>query len=111
MQHCQFLVSTKLHSNVNSLEFGSMKNHECKARPKIIDVNSNEPVFYPYIIKVNKCSGSCNNINNPYAEIYVPDVIKNINVKVVNLKSRINEARRIIWHKTYKYICRLSTSI
>ena len=39
-----------------------MNNQECKARPKIIDVNSNEPVFYPYSIKVNKCSGSCSNI-------------------------------------------------
>ena len=44
--------------SVNSLECASMKNHECnKTRPKIIDVNSNEPVFYPYSIKVNKCSG------------------------------------------------------
>ena len=51
-------------SNVNSLECVSMNNQECKARPKIIAVNSNEPVFYPYSIKVNKCSGSCNNINN-----------------------------------------------
>ena len=44
--------------NVNSLEYASMKNQECnKTRPKIIDANSNEPVFYPYSIKVNKCSG------------------------------------------------------
>ena len=49
-------------SYVNSLEYISMNNQECKARPKIIDVNSNEPVFYPYSIKVNKCSGSCSNI-------------------------------------------------
>ena len=42
----------------------SMNNQECKARPKIIDVNNNEPVFYPYSIKINKCSGSCNNIND-----------------------------------------------
>ena len=43
-------------SYVNSLECISMNNQECKARPKIIDVNNNEPVFYPYSIKVNKCS-------------------------------------------------------
>ena len=52
---------------VNSLECISMNNQECKTRPKIIDVKSNELVFYPYSIKVNKCSGSCSNINNPYA--------------------------------------------
>ena len=50
-----------------------MNNQECKARQKIIDVNSNEPVFYPYSIKVNKCS-----INNPYAKICIPDITKNI---------------------------------
>ena len=44
-------------SYVNSLECTSMNNQECKARPKIIDLNNNEPVFYPYSIKVNKCSG------------------------------------------------------
>ena len=55
------------------------------ARPKIIDVNSNEPVFYPYSIKVNKCSESCSNINNPYAKLCIPDIIKTINVKVFNL--------------------------
>ena len=32
---------------VNSLKFISMNNQECKARPKIIDVNNNELVFYP----------------------------------------------------------------
>ena len=98
-------------SNVNSLECVSMKNRECKTRPKIIDVNSNEPVSYPYSIKVNECSGRCNNINNPYAKLCVPDIIKNINVKVFNLMSRINETKRIIWHETCKCICRLSASV
>ena len=49
----------------NSLECVSMNNQECKARPKMIDVNSNEPIFYPYNNKINKCSDSCNNINDP----------------------------------------------
>ena len=72
-------------SNVNSLKFISMSNQECKIRPEIIIVNSDEPSFYPYSVKINKCSGSCNNINNPYANICIPDVVKNINFKVFNL--------------------------
>ena len=68
-------------SNVNSLECISMNNQECKARTKIIDVNNNKPLFYPYSIKVNKCSGNCNDINDPYAKLCVPDIVKNINVK------------------------------
>ena len=30
-------------------------------------VNSNNPVFYPFSVKVNKYGGNCNNISNPYA--------------------------------------------
>ena len=59
--------------SVNSLECISMNNQECKARPKIINTNNNEPVFYPYSIKVNKCSGVCNNINDAYAKICVSE--------------------------------------
>ena len=83
-------------SNVNPLECVSMKNQECKIRSEIINVNTNEPMFYPFSIKVNKCSGFCNSINNPYVKLCVPDIIKNINVKVFNLMSRINETRHII---------------
>ena len=71
-------------SYVNSLECISMNNQECKTRPKIIDVNNNEPVFYPYSIKVNKCSGSCSNINDPYAKLCVPDIAENTKVFTTN---------------------------
>ena len=38
-------------SNVNSLTYVSMNNQECKIRKEIINVNTNEPMFY---IKINK---------------------------------------------------------
>ena len=58
-----------------------MTIQKCKVRPEIVDVNSDEPVFYPFSIKTSKCGGSCNNINDPYATMCVPDVVKNLNVK------------------------------
>ena len=62
-----------------------MNNQACKVRPEIINVNSSEPIFYHFIIKTSKCSGSCNNINGPYAKICVPDSVEKLNVKVFNL--------------------------
>ena len=59
-----------------------MINQGSKVRPDIINLNSNEPVFYPFSIKTCKCSGSCNNISDPYAKICVSDAVKNLNVKV-----------------------------
>ena len=88
------------------LSYISIKNQECKVRPEIINVNSNNPIFYRFSIKINKCSGNCNNINNPYAKICVPDVIKDLNVNVFNLMSRTNETRFIKWHETCNCICR-----
>ena len=72
----------------------SMKNCECKVSSEIININSNNPIFYSFSVKINKCSGNCNNINDPYARICVPDVIKNLNVKVFNLMSKTNETRQ-----------------
>ena len=96
--------------NTNSLECMSMTNQKCRARPKIINVNTNDPAFYP-VCKVNKCSGSCNNINNPYAKLCIPDIVKKINVKVFNLISRINESKQILWHETCKCVCKLSDAM
>ena len=93
--------------SVNSLECIGMENQECKVRPEIVDINSNNPIFYPFSIKTNKCSGNCNNINDPYARICVPDIIKNLNVKVFNLMTLTNETRHIKWLETCKCICRL----
>ena len=78
-------------------------------RAEVISINSNNPIFYAFSIKINQCSGSCNNINNPYAKLCVPGVIKDLNV--FNLMSRTNETRFIKWHEKCKCECRLNAII
>ena len=99
-----FLRLTILSNFMNALDYISMKNRECKVRPEIITINSNNTMFYPFSIKVNKCSGNCININDPYGRICVPDIVK-------NLMSRTNEAKFIEWHEKCKCICRLDKII
>ena len=55
--------------NVNSLKCVSMNNQEFIIRSEIINVNTNEPMFYPYRITINKRKGSCNTINDPYTKL------------------------------------------
>ena len=81
--------------STNQLSCISMTNKKCKVGPEIINVNTDEPVFFPFSIKTSKCRGSCNNISDSYAKISVPDVVKNLNVKVFSLMSRANETRHI----------------
>ena len=89
----------------------SMNNQECKTRPQVINVNGNEPVFFPLSIETSKCSGSCNNIDYPYAKTCVPDIIKNLNLKVFNLMSRTNETRFIEWHETCRCECKFGEKV
>ena len=111
----EFIVAMTFFSsnplNVNSLKCVSMNNQASRIRTKILDINNNEPIFYTFSITVNKCSGSCNNINDLYAKICLPDVVKNINVKAFNLMSRTNETRHIEWHETCECKCRLDASV
>ena len=88
-----------------------MNNQARKVRPKIVNLNSNEPVFYPFSIKTSKFGGSYNNINDPYAKICVPDAVKDLNVKVFNPMSRTNETRDIKWHESCKCECRLDACV
>ena len=89
----------------------SVTNQEYKVRPEIIHVNSVEPVFYPFCIKASKYSGSCSNIKDPCSKLCVPEVVKNLNVKVFNLMSRTNETRHVEWHETCKGKYRLDASV
>ena len=66
---------------------------------------------YLFSIKTSKCSSNCNNINDPYAKICVPDVVKDLDVKLFNITLRTNETKNIKCHGTCKCICRLDAIV
>ena len=98
-------------TSINWLSCISMNNQECKTRTQVVNANGDELVFFPFSFKRSKCSGSCNNINYPDAKICVPDIVKNLNVKVFNLMSRTNETRHTKWHETCKCECKFGPNI
>ena len=98
---------------VNTLECLSVINQKCMPRPKILDVNEGvgEALFYPYNVLVNKCSGSCDMLDNPRAKLCVPNIIKRINMKVYNFLMRLNETHSVLRHESCKCVCRLNSSV
>ena len=98
---------------VNTLEYLSVINRECMPRPKTLDVNEGvgEALFYPYNVLVNKCSGSCNTLDNPMSKICVPKINKNVNIKVYNFLMRLNETRNVLWHESCICVCKLNSSV
>ena len=98
-------------TSVYSLSCISINNQECKIRQQIVSVNGDDPVFFPFSIKASKCSDSCNNISNPWAKLCVPDVVKNLSVKVFNIVSGTNEKRHLEWQETCKWKCKFNSNV
>ena len=83
---------------IRTLECVSVIHQKCMPRPKILDVNEGvgEALFYRYNVLVNKCSGSCNTLDNPMTKLFVPNVIKRVNMQVYNFLMRLNETRNVL---------------
>ena len=86
----------------------SLKNQECKVR-KVI-VNSDYMTF-PCKIRVDKCVGSCNYVDNPYFKVCLPDIVKNVSVKVFDLMPQKNVLRNVSFHKNCKCGCLLEEKV
>ena len=108
MKIISLLISLFSIIKTKALECVSVVNQKCMPRPKILDVNEGigEALFYPYKVLVNKCSGSCNTLDNPMSEICVPKIMQ-----VYNFLMRLNETRNVLWHESYKCVCKLSSSV
>ena len=74
-----------------------LKNQECKVRKVIID---NDYMTFPYKIKVDKCVGSCSDVENPYFKVCLAGKAKNISVKVFDLISRKNVLKNVSFHES-----------
>ena len=112
MKIISLLISLFSIIKTKALQCVSVVNQKCMTRPKILDVNEGvgEALFYPYVL-VNKCSGSCNTLDDPMAKMCVPNIIKNENMKVYNFLMRSNETRNVFWHVSCKCGCRLNSSV
>ena len=68
------------------------------ARSTIIDLNSVELNCYLLMISLDKCNGSCNVVDGLSTKICVPSQIKNENIKVFKIITKIYEAETLIKH-------------
>ena len=64
--------------------------------------------FHLFTVSVNKCVGSCNAINDPHDQVYVPNKVNNMNVKVFNLISIVNETTFLVQHESCECKCGLN---
>ena len=62
---------------------------------------------FPHKIKVDRCTGSCNDKDNPYFKDFTPDIVKNISVTVLDLISQKNVLKNVSSHEICKCGCLL----
>ena len=53
-------------------------------RPTLIDLNSDELHYYPFMISMNWFNGNCNIVEVHCGGICVPDKMEDVNLKVFN---------------------------
>ena len=80
----------------------------CIIRPTVVDLNPVELKYYPFIINVNKCSGSCNVLS---PKICVPKKAKDINVKTFNMITNKYEAKTMTEHISCDWECKFNSTI
>ena len=77
-----------------------MFNQNVSTRPSLIDLNTNEQRYYPFVLSFDRRDGSCNTLDGLYEMIFdmsdrlcVSNKIENVNVEVVSMISRNNELK------------------
>ena len=87
-----------------------LKNQECAVRKVII---GNDYMTFPCKIGVDidRCIGSCNDKDNPYFKVCLPDSVKNISVKSFDLLSKKNVLKNISFHQSCKCGCLLDEKV
>ena len=99
------------HNYKKPIKCVSLKNHPCQTRKTLVNINSEGTLFYSFTVSVNESGGSYNTIDDPYARVCVLIKTKNMNVKVFNLVSGVNEIRFLVQYKSRKCKCRLNESV
>ena len=79
-----------------------LNDETCMIRPTLIDLNSVKLKDYPFMISLDKYSGSCN--------ILSPKIWKGINVKAFNMITNNTEAKAITKHISCDCKCKFNST-
>ena len=77
----------------------SLSNQRCIIQPILINLHPNEYSqevhYYPFAVKVDKCVGSCNTLNDLSNKVCVPNKTQDLNLSMFNMVTRINQLKTL----------------
>ena len=105
-----FIVLLRFSSSLrcNGTKCLFLNDEPCTVRPTLIDLNPVELKYYPLMISLNKCTGSCNILSPKRC---VLKETKDINVKAFNMITNKNEAKAITEHILYDCKCKFNSTV
>ena len=82
----------------------------CAIQPPLINLNCNkypqEWHYYPPAVKLDRCVGSCDTMNDLPNKVCVPNKAEDLNLRVFNMITGVNESKTFTKHISCKYKCR-----
>ena len=79
-----------------------LSNQTCEIQPTVINLHPNEYSqelhYYPFSVKLDRCVGSWNTLNDLSNKVYVPNKTEDLNLSVFNMITRINESKTLTKH-------------
>ena len=88
----------------------SLRNQKCMTQPTLINLHpkeySQEFHYYPFVVKLDRCAGSCNTLNDLFNKVCVPNKTEDLNLSVFNMITGINESKTLKRHISCKCKCR-----
>ena len=88
----------------------SLSNHKCEIQPTLINLHPNEYIqefnYYPFAIKLDRCVGSCNTLNDLSNKVCVPNKTEDLNLSVFRMITGINESKTLTMHISCECKCK-----
>ena len=73
----------------------SLSNQKCMIQPTLINIHPNECShgfhYYPFVVKLDRCIGSCNTLNVLSNKVCVPNKREDLDLSVFNMITGVNE--------------------
>ena len=87
-------------------KFVSLSNQKCTAKSNLINLYPNECTqglcFYPFVVNLDRCVGSCNTFEYLYNKVCVPNKTEDFNLCVFSMMAGINESKILTKQVPYK---------
>ena len=88
---------TGLFNGSNHKKCVLFSNQKCEIWPTLINLQPNEYSqelhYYPFAVKLHRCVGSCNTLTELSNEVCVPKKTEDLNLRVLNMITGINESK------------------